>query len=233
MKGNLTIPIAILLGALFVAGALFVQKFSRDEEILAQDERLQQVELLREDDHYLGNPKAKLVIVEYSDYDCSFCAGHFSNLKRIVEDIGKNGSILWIHRHMPLTQIHETAREKAIFAECSALSGGEDIFWEISEILYASLLNGETVEYDAISSNLSLDGTAVKKCMDDGAIKEKITAQYNEAYNAGARGTPFTVIIDGDKRYAIAESLPYLELRTMVETFLNDGLDSIESYNLQ
>jgi protein-disulfide isomerase len=223
MKSKLILPIAVMVAGLVVAISLFGANFGKKSyKPINDNERLKDIILLNTEDYYFGNPAAPIVLIEYSDYDCTFCSGYFQNMKRIIEDFGKTGKIVWVHRHMPLFQIHPYAFEKAEFAECVGAIGGQDAFWKASETLYMASLNYEEVDFDDITLDLSIPSNEINECLDTGRFKDKVQSQYDEAFKAGSRGTPFTVIIKGEERYAIPESLPYFELREIISSLLQD-----------
>jgi len=223
MPDKFKIPLSILVAGLAIAGGLVISKLQNPKPVSeVTPESLSTVPLLSAGDHYLGNPKASVVIVEYSDYDCPFCASYFSNMKKILEELGKGGRLVWIHRHMPLYQIHETAREKAQITECVADVGGEEKFWEVSELLYKNTLSKTVASPDEIALEAKLPSDKFTECIESEKYLSKVLAEYDEAYLAGARGTPFTVIIKGDERVKLEESLAYFELRSLVESFLNE-----------
>jgi protein-disulfide isomerase len=82
-------------------------------------------------DHFRGSRDAKVVFVEYSDYDCPFCSRLHPTLKRLVDEY--DGRVAWVYRHFPLTQLHPQARDVSIAAECAAELGGNDAFWEFTD----------------------------------------------------------------------------------------------------
>jgi protein-disulfide isomerase len=219
MQSRLTLPISILVAGLFIAGGMAISKLIKGGETNTAEQNLSIVRTLSAEDHYFGNPKASVLVIEYSDYDCPFCAGYFKNIKKIIEELGKSGKVVWVHRHMPLYQIHETARDKAELAECVAYVGGEEKFWQLSESLYA---NRES-DKDALLTTLGIDIGKINECLSSDRFLPVIDAEYNEAYAAGGRGTPFTVLITPKKRYAVSESLPYFELRSLVESLISEA----------
>ena len=82
------------------------------------------------DEHLIGNPEADIVMIEYSDYDCTFCQRVHPTLTQLVSD---DGNIAWAYRHFPLTAIHPEALPKAIASECFAELGGAEAFWLFTE----------------------------------------------------------------------------------------------------
>lgn len=86
------------------------------------------------DDHYFGSKDAEVVIVEYSDLECPYCAKFHDTLHQLVTDY--NGKVAWVYRHLPLTQIHATAEDKALASECVAELGGNDAFWKYIDNIF-------------------------------------------------------------------------------------------------
>ena len=89
-------------------------------------------------DHIKGDPTtAKITIIEYSDFECPFCARFHPVLERVVSE--SNGSIAWVYRQFPLTQIHQNAMDRVIASECVAQLKGNDAFWKYADLLFGLL----------------------------------------------------------------------------------------------
>lgn len=82
-------------------------------------------------DHVYGNKDAKVMLVEYGDFQCPACGAAYPKLKTIKED--RKGSIAFIFRNFPLTAIHPNALAAAAVAEAAGLQGK---FWEMHDKLY-------------------------------------------------------------------------------------------------
>jgi hypothetical protein len=86
-------------------------------------------------EHILGNPTtAQVTIIEYSDFECPFCARFHPTLKKIVTE--SNGNVAWVYRQFPLVQIHQNAFERAVASECVAKIKGNDAFWKYADLLF-------------------------------------------------------------------------------------------------
>ncbi|MBK5215710.1 MAG: thioredoxin domain-containing protein [Candidatus Pacebacteria bacterium] len=86
-------------------------------------------------EHILGNlDTAQVVIIEYSDFECPYCARYHPTMKKIISE--SNGGVAWVYRHFPLTQIHQNAMERAIASECVAQIKGNDAFWKYADLLF-------------------------------------------------------------------------------------------------
>lgn len=86
-------------------------------------------------DHIRGNKKAKVVVIEYSDFQCPFCQRVHPTYKKIVETYGDK--VMWVYRHFPLN-FHPKALPAAIASECAYEQGGDDAFWKFTDELFNS-----------------------------------------------------------------------------------------------
>jgi len=83
-------------------------------------------------DHVMGDPStATVTIVEYSDYECPYCARFQPILEQVVKE--SNGSVAWVYRHWP---IHQNSLAKLEAAECISKLKGSDAFWKYSDLLF-------------------------------------------------------------------------------------------------
>jgi len=89
-------------------------------------------------DHILGSPDAKMVLIEFSDLECPFCASFHTTMERIMEEHGNNKEIAWVYRHFPLDSIHPDARPLAHKSECVAELAGEEAFWKYISYVFQS-----------------------------------------------------------------------------------------------
>jgi predicted DsbA family dithiol-disulfide isomerase len=87
-----------------------------------------------EGDHVYGNPDAPIKIIEYSDFECSYCKVFHQTMKKTVDE--SDGKISWTYRHWP---IQRNSFEKAIASECVAKIKGNDAFFAYSELLFGLL----------------------------------------------------------------------------------------------
>jgi len=86
------------------------------------------------DDHVRGDRSAPVMLVEYSDFECPFCAQFHPTLEKALDDF--DGQVAWTYRHFPLTSIHAEALPAALASECAAELGGEDAFWDFADSLF-------------------------------------------------------------------------------------------------
>ena len=141
-------------------------------------------------DYVMGNPEAKIAIIEYSDFDCPFCVSFHETAKQIVEE--SNGSVKWIYRHFPLIQLHPDAMKKAIASECAVLQGDKETFWDFVDEIFATY-TGNTLgdeEYTAIAGKLGIDAQSFLNCIAEEETKGLVDSDIASAEKVGVQGTP-------------------------------------------
>ena len=158
-------------------------------------------------DHVLGNPRAPIILIEYSDFQCPFCSMVYPTLKKIVDE--SNGQIAWIYRHYPLTQIHPQALPAANAAECVAEQLGDAGFWKYTDAIFADQ-SKLTPEYSAsLAKQFGADMTKYNSCVSSQKYLNKINADTAEAQANGGNGTPYTIVWTPKKQIAVSGAQPY------------------------
>lgn len=198
MKTSYTIPLAIALGGVIIALAVYVS--------VPKDPKPQEggnpalVRPVGASDHILGNPAAKVVIVEYSDFDCEYCKVFDETLHQIVANAGTSGNVAWVYREFPLSEIHPNALSHARAAECAAIVGGNDMFWKFKTELFANQPIDPS-SYGTIAAKAGLTGNAFADCVSvpSATLDAHIQADRQNALDVGAQGTPYSLILVAGK----------------------------------
>jgi protein-disulfide isomerase len=152
---------------------------------------------------FKGNKNAKIVIQEFSDFQCPFCGRVNPTIAEILEKNGNDVKIVW--RNMPLP-FHEDAPLAAEAALEVKAQKGDKAFWEYHDKLFANqkALKREDLEKYA-GEMAGLDMAKFKKALDDRTHKAKVDKDMEDGKNAGISGTPgFTV-----NGYFISGAQPY------------------------
>lgn len=131
------------------------------------------------------NDAAKVVIVEFSDFQCRFCRMYSRDLfPAIWKELVESGKADYAFRHFPLDAIHPHAMAASDAAECS---GDQGRFWEMHDALFAPTLSRETVMKEA--GRLALDLQAFERCL-AGDVRSRVLADLEEGKRLGIVGTP-------------------------------------------
>ena len=130
----------------------------------------------------------KLLLVEFSDFQCPYCASARTNLKTFVDRYPDRVSL--IYKHFPLTQIHAEALPAAK-ASWAAQQQGK--FWDYHNVLFdqQKTLNDET--YGAIAKTLNLDIAKFNRDRTSPQATRAIEADQKLGESLGIEGTPFMV----------------------------------------
>ena len=151
---------------------------------------------LRPTDHILGSPTAKVLIVEYSDFECSFCKDFHSTMHQVITTHGADASVAWVYRNFPIVELHANARKAAEAAECVALTAGNDAYWKFVDILFAHQPT-DPAKYAEYAHASGANPEAVGTCEQNAAqtVDPVIDADTANAKLVGAVGTPYSLIL--------------------------------------
>lgn len=219
LQPNFYIPAAILIGALFIAGAILYGKNLPGGAVLPQGTDSQgngtnKVEIqLTEQDHILGNSNASITVVEYSDLECPFCKSFHSTMQQAMAEYGD--SIRWVYRHYPLDR-HPKARKEAEAAECAGELGGNDGFWAYVGKVFEITPSNNNLDFDLlpqIAQDLGLDTSAFENCLNSGKYASRVEADFQEGTRLGVQGTPGSFVNGVPVRGAV----PYEVLKSVIE----------------
>lgn len=207
----LNIPTAIVIAGAIIAGAVIYAKAPSSNTPRQQAASFEQkVKAVSADDHIIGNPNAKVKIVEYSDPSCPFCKVFHNTMNSIMGSYGTAGNVAWIYRHYPLDKampngsiLHPNAGKESQAFECAADQGGNDKFWKYTNRLYeiTPAVTGENPngldpkELPKIAEYVGLDVTAFNNCLSTGKFKDKVEADFVDGVNIGIEGTPSSIIV--------------------------------------
>lgn len=232
----LLIPIAIVIAGALIAGAMIYSgngsaspqaQNDGTPQVQEEEDTTDQVRPVDASDHIRGNPDAPVVIVEYSDFECPFCKRFHFTLMEIMEEYGASGDVAWVFRHFPLEQLHPVkAHAEAVAAECIAELGGNDAFWEFSDIFFERTPSNNQTDIDTllpqIAQELGVDAEAFSECRASGRYDEAIAADYNNALETGGRGTPWSVVIaPNGETFPLSGAQPYSAVKQLIEIALS------------
>ncbi|MGL5359095.1 MAG: DsbA family protein [Shewanella sp.] len=139
----------------------------------------------------LGDPKAQLAIVEFSDFQCPYCKRFldttFSQLKQTYIDSGK---VQYLVKNFPLS-FHANAEPAAIAAYCA---GEQGAYWPMRDKLFANMTALNEGLYSTLATELKLDIKRFSQCQSAAETKAQIAADRALGSKLGVQGTPSFVI---------------------------------------
>ena len=153
-----------------------------------------------------GSPDAPVTIVEFSDFECSYCARAHSHLKSLIDRRGKDVRVIF--RYLPL-DMHKHARDAAEVAVCANDQGK---FWPLADALFANQKQMEHSQILDAAEKVGIDRVKLEACLATGDAKRMVQADIDEADAIGIGSTP-TFFINGH----YIGSMPQVGLDALVD----------------
>jgi len=132
-----------------------------------------------------GNPKARVMIVEFSDYQCPFCGQVESTLKSVLAK--HEDTVALAFRDMPIVQIHPLAQGAA---EASRCAGEQGKFWEYHDLLFGDQGSLDRNGLIVKAAKLQLDAKKFEACISSEKFKAQVLQDNQDGLRAGVSGTP-------------------------------------------
>ena len=153
-------------------------------------------------DYIFGNPNAIVTIIEYSDFECSYCKRFHETPKRVVAEMTTQVNLVW--RNFPLPFHEPMASKDASAAICAGEQGSSDAFWRYADaVMKNTKSNGQGVPEEGRISGVSmlakaqgLDVSKFNACLDADQTKKKIASDIEDGKNAGVVGTPGVILVN-------------------------------------
>lgn len=176
---NVNLLMSSLILVLLLGGRALAQP-TTNEEIFAY---------LAKDGPARGSDKAPVTLIEFSDFQCSFCRKFWqTTLPAIEKKYVKTGKVKFVYRHFAILGKHSVAAAQA--AECA---GEQGKFWPYHDKLFASaglplaFTDGKLKGY---AKEMGLKSQDFNQCLDSGKYLKKVEGETTTAAFLGARGTP-------------------------------------------
>ncbi len=148
----------------------------------------------------MGDPAAPVTIIEFTDYQCPYCAQHsLDTMPGVVREMVETGRVYYVLKDLPLDQLHPNARFAAVATRCA---GEQDAYWEMHDTVFAN--QNEWAEqttsiknmFSGYAGDIGLDEADFSSCLESGRHDQSVEANVNEARSLGIGGTPF-FFVDG------------------------------------
>lgn len=173
-----------------------------------------------------GAADAKVAVIEFTDYQCPFCARHAAaTLPSIENDYVKTGKIKYVVRDFPIASIHPQAAKAHEAAHCA---GEQGKYWDMQRQLFANQRKLGAFDLMGHAKSLGLDRQEFESCMDGNKHAATVASALADGGTGGVTGTPtfFLGLIDAKtgavkitKRIQGAQ--PYSVFKEAIESLLN------------
>ena len=145
-----------------------------------------------DDDPVLGDENAPLTIVEFSDFQCPYCARfREQTFDLIKENYVDTGKVKFVYRDFPLSSIHPMAQKASEASECADEQGK---YWEYHDKIFAEQSSLSINSLKQWASDIGMDTAKFNDCLDSGKYESEVKSDLNDAMNSGGRGTPYFLV---------------------------------------
>jgi Protein-disulfide isomerase len=152
---------------------------------------------IKSSDHIQGSINASIELIEYGDYQCSYCRQAHHVVKDLLQKLGEN--LKFVFRNYPLEEIHLHALHASIAAETAALHGK---FWEMHDMLYENQHDLDDSAIVSYALRIGLDPKMFEKEFGSQSTIDKIKYDIESGNRSGVQGTPSFFVngehFDGD-----------------------------------
>jgi protein-disulfide isomerase len=141
----------------------------------------------------LGNPDAKVTIVEFSDFECPFCSKfHKKTMPALREKYIDAGKARIVFRNFPL-EFHASAMKAAEAVECAGVQGR---FWQMADKAFDNQADLTRDNYRTWAGEIGVEDVAFSQCLDTDMKLTKVKNDIKDADDIGVRSVP-TFFING------------------------------------
>lgn len=171
----------------------------------------------------LGAKNAKIVLVEFSDYQCPFCARHVQQTKpEIVKAYVNSGKLRYVLRDLPIASLHPGAPKSHEAAHCA---GEQGKYWPMHDRLFADIRSQAPPQLVAHARSLGLDVKGFEACLGGDRYAARVREAVAAGEAAGVRGTPtfFLGVVEGTTVKAtrvIRGAHPYPAFKAAIDSLL-------------
>lgn len=183
-----------------------------------------------------GNKTAKVVAVNYDDFQCPYCSRmHEQLFPTLFKEYGDR--VLFIYKDYPLTEIHTWATHAAVNANC-LVAQNNDAYWDFADYIHANQKDvnsekGNEARFALLDRITVMQGQ--KRNLDLVKLQSCIKAQKDDAVKSsmkegdtlGVSATP-TLFINGEK---VDGALPLSDLRAVFDRALQQAGVPIPAHN--
>jgi protein-disulfide isomerase len=221
-RNKMAVVAVVVLVALVIAAFLILPNFTPVGEIQTADS----FERPQPEGNAAGDPNAPIQMVEYSDFQCPFCAKFSEETEpRLMEEYVATGKVYFIYRSMG----RFIGQESVDAAEAAYCAGDQGKFWEMHDIIFANQTGENVGNYtpkrlNAFAETIGLDVGQFRSCFEGGDKTSQVNQDQVDGGAAGISATPAFVLIytvDGEtKTQKIDGAVPFEEFQKAIDQIL-------------
>ena len=165
----------------------------------------------------IGNPNAPITILEWGDYQCTFCYKfHQNTLVIINDDFIKTGKVKLVFKDFPLN-----GPDSLLAAEAAYCAQDQEKYWQYHDELYKNWAGERTgwitrESLDKFATTINLNLNEFNKCLNEHKYQEKVIFLHDFGKEIGIDATPSFLVFNGEKIIKIRGNQP---LEVFLKTF--------------
>ena len=210
------LAIPIIIGIIIGLGLTSnLEKSSDDLSILNKENLIQGSTML-------GNPNAKITIVEFGDYQCTFCYKfHDETMKKINQEYIKTANVNFIYKDFPLN-----GEQSILASEASYCAQKQNKFWEYHDTLYNNW-GGENTGWitenvlQGFARDVGLNLDEFSQCLENSEYRQKVLDNEQFAREIGINATPSFLIFNDSELYRIIGAQPFDKFEQAIQELGN------------
>jgi len=170
------------------------------------------VDVSADDDPSQGPADAKVTVIEFSDFQCPYCARfQTETLPQIMQNYGDK--VRFVYRDFPLTSLHANALKAAEASECANEQGA---YWKYHDLLFQNQTALDDASLKNYAATLQLDTATFNQCLDSDKYLSEVQKDYQDGVTAGVQGTP-AFFVNG---MSISGAQPYTVFKAAIDQAL-------------
>ena len=240
VKNNLRVSASVGFVIVFFIGYFVGMDVGQDTSVQQSQEKYQQImseledsepgilfQVSKDNDPVLGDPNAPISIIEFSNYQCKFCARFNSDtLPMLKSEYIETGKVNLIPRDFPIPKIHSNAMPAALASECANEQGK---FWEYRDVLFKTQNDWKQNKSDSLiltlkqfAGDVNLNQEQFDSCLDSGKYSEEVRQDMEDGNQYVVTGTPTFFVGNEEVGYSsVFGAQSFSDFRMIIDEKLN------------
>ena len=198
------LAIPIIIGILIGVGLVSNLEQSANNQSVLTKENLIKGSVL------MGSPNAKITVVEFGDYQCTFCYKfHDETMKKITDEYIKTNNVNFIYKDFPLN-----GKQSILASEAVYCAQKQNKFWEYHNTLYNNW-GGENTGWitenvlQGFARDLEMNLDDFSQCLGNSEFRQKVLDNEQFGREIGINATPSFLIFNDNEGYRIIGAQPF------------------------